>query len=174
MARNIEIKARARDIEKQVRIAETISNSGPELILQEDTFFNVPAGRLKLRVFADRTGELIQYDRTDSRGPSESNYLLYPTDKPEVLGELLANTLGIMGIVRKKRRVYLCGKTRIHIDQVEGLGRFIELEVVLEEDQPAGDGVTIAEQVMEELEITDNDLIDRAYIDLIIDTSERR
>ena len=80
MARNIEIKAHARNFKEQSHIAEKLGDGLPKIILQEDTFFNVPVGRLKLRVFEDGTGELIQYERENSRGPSESNYLLSPTD----------------------------------------------------------------------------------------------
>jgi len=169
MARNIEIKAYARDIEKQVKIAETLGNGAPEFIDQEDTFFNVPAGRLKLRVFGNGTGELIQYERKDSRGPSESNYLLSPTRNPESLRALLTEALGVRAVVRKHRMVYFCGQTRIHLDQVEGLGPYIELEVALEDDQGVAEGEAIAEELMAKLEIEDNDLIDTAYVDLLLD-----
>ncbi|MEA2039033.1 MAG: class IV adenylate cyclase, partial [Thermodesulfobacteriota bacterium] len=127
MSRNIEIKARARDLKKQAQLAVKLADGNPEVIFQEDTFFNVPFGRLKLRVFEDGTGELIQYERPDSRYPSESKYLLYATNNPEPLKEALTNALGVRAIVRKLRRVYLRGQTRIHFDQVEGLGDYIEL-----------------------------------------------
>ena len=169
MARNIEIKARARDFKEQTRIAESLGDGIPEIIIQEDTFFNVPTGRLKLRVFEDGTGELIQYERDDSRGPSESNYLISPTNYPESLGEALKNSLGVRAVVRKKRMVYLCGQTRIHFDQVEGLGAYIELEVVLEENQPFSDGAATAEELMVRLGIRDTELVDSAYVDLLLD-----
>jgi len=169
MARNIEIKAHARDFRKQTRIAEKLGKGKSELIVQEDTFFNVPAGRLKLRVFGNGTGELIQYERKDSRGPSESNYLLSPTRNPESLRALLTEALGVRAVVRKHRMVYFCGQTRIHLDQVEGLGPYIELEVALEDDQGVAEGEAIAEELMAKLEIEDNDLIDTAYVDLLLD-----
>ncbi len=169
MARNIEIKARARDFKEQAYIAESLGYGLPEIIIQEDTFFNVPTGRLKLRVFEDGTGELIQYERNDSRGPSESNYLISPTNSPESLREALTNAVGARAVVRKKRMVYLCGQTRIHFDQVEGLGEYIELEVVLEEKQPFAEGVAIAEELMGKLGIEDPDLVDKAYVDLLLE-----
>jgi predicted adenylyl cyclase CyaB len=173
MARNIEIKAHARDFRKQTRIAAKLGNGKGELILQEDTFFNVPAGRLKLRVFDDGTGELIQYERKDSRGPSESNYLLSPSHNPESLRAALTEALGVRAVVRKHRMVYFCGQTRIHLDLVEGLGSYIELEVVLEDGQRFAEGAAIAEELMALLEIDKNDLVDTAYVDLLLDKSAR-
>lgn len=174
MARNIEIKARGRDMKIQVRIAEELGDGPPQIIVQEDTFFNVPAGRLKLRIFEDGTGELIQYKRRNSPGPSESNYLLSPTENPESLKAALTNSLGVHAVVRKKRMVFFCGQTRIHFDQVEGLGRYIELEVVMKDNQHFTDGVSIAEALMSKLGIEDADLVDKAYVDLLIDKSARQ
>jgi predicted adenylyl cyclase CyaB len=166
-ARNVEIKARLRDPEEQVRLARNLADGSPEELLQEDIFFNVPAGRLKLRLFEDGSGELIQYDRPDSNGPKESQYVIYPTRNPVVLRQALAGALGIRGIVRKKRTVYHSGQTRIHFDQVETLGHFIELEVVLRAGEDVSDGATIAEDLMRTLRIDPQDLVAAAYIDLI-------
>ena len=167
MPRNVEIKAHARDFDNQVRLAEKLEDRGIEHLLQEDTFFNAPTGRLKLRVFGDGSGELIQYERVDSAGAAESRYLRYPTDDPATLKEALTNALGIRGVVRKKRTVYLSGKTRIHMDQVDGLGSFIELEVVLDPDQDPADGVRVADELMSKLGIKNADLVKTAYIDLL-------
>ena len=160
MPRNVEIKARARDFANQVLLAEGLENRGVEHLVQEDTFFNVPSGRLKLRVFEDGSGELIQYERVDS------------TDDPGTLKETLTNALGVRGVVRKKRTVYLAGKTRIHMDQVEGLGSFIELEVVLHPDENPADGAVVADALMSKLRIEKSDLVETAYIDLQIDAPQ--
>ena len=81
---------------------------------------------------------------------------------------MLSSACGIRGIVRKQRRVYLVGNTRIHLDEVEGLGEFLELEVVLTpEEQPIA-GQKIAEQLMTRLGIRNADLVDCAYLDLIL------
>src|SRR4051812_45132948 len=135
MGRNVEIKARARDFERQRSVAEQLAGAPGEDLVQEDTFFNVPSGRLKLRQVQGRPGELIHYARPDTAGPKESQYLFYPTDRPEELKPVLANALGVSGIVRKKRTLYLIGQTRVHIDRVEGLGEFVELEVILDPGQ---------------------------------------
>jgi len=137
------------------------------VIDQQDTFFHVARGRLKLRVFGDGTGELIYYERPDAAEASVSEYLLSPTADPESLGATLSAALGLRAIVRKRRTLYRCGQTRIHLDQVEGLGDYLELEVVLRGDQSAAEGAKIAQQIMDHLEVGDADLVDVAYVDLL-------
>ncbi len=80
---------------------------------------------------------------------------------------MLELAYGIRGVVRKTRYLYLAGQTRIHLDDVEGLGRFMELEVVLEEGQSDAEGQKIAEDLMSALGVERDDLIDGAYMDLL-------
>lgn len=167
MARNIEIKARARDFRGQMSIAENLGGGKVQHLIQEDTFFNVPSGRLKLREFGDGTAELIQYERANTAGPAECRYIRHATDDPATLKETLTRSLGIRAVVRKKRTVYLVGQIRIHFDEVDDLGRFIELEVVLREGEEAESGAAIAEDLMKKLEIDKGDLIEHAYVDLL-------
>ncbi len=167
MARNTEIKAKARDFQGQMFIAKSLSNGKVQRLFQEDSFFRVPVGRLKLREFGDGRGELIQYERNNSLEPAESRYLLYPTDDPAALKEALVKALGIRAVVRKKRTVYLVGQTRIHFDEVEDLGEFIELEVVLKHGENADYGAAIAEDLMKKLGIDKRDLVESAYVDLL-------
>ena len=154
MGVNIEIKARARDVRRQREIAAEICDWGPELLEQTDTFFTARTGRVKLR----------EFNRAD---PSKSRYLIVPVPCPPVLKESLSAALGILGVVRKKRHLYMVGQTRIHFDEVADLGEFIELEVVLSPGQADDDGAAIAHTLMHRLEIRAEDLIDRAYIDML-------
>ena len=147
-----------------------LSDGPPVLIEQEDTFFNVPRGRLKLREFASSTGELIQYDRQDTSGPKESSYIRSPIAEPETLIQALATALGVRAVVKKRRSLFLVKQTRIHLDEVEGLGNFIELEVVLEPGQTASEGAIIAEKISSELGIRQQDLVSGAYVDLLVQT----
>lgn len=167
MARNIEIKARVDDLGAVARAAEQLGAKGPVEILQDDSFFRCPNGRLKLRAFADSTGELIFYRRADQAGPKESFYLRSATSEPEVLRESLALAYGSAGRVRKKRLLYLHGRTRIHLDAVQGLGSFIELEVVLRDGESSDDGVAEARQLMRSLAVDESRLIEGAYVDLL-------
>jgi predicted adenylyl cyclase CyaB len=172
MAHNVEIKARLRDVQEQSRLAASLSDGSPELIAQEDTFFNVPVGRLKLREFGNGSGVLVQYEREDSEGPTESRYVLSTTREPETLKEALAKALGVRAVVRKRRTVYLVGQTRIHLDEVESLGSFVELEVVLRTGEELAYGAAIAEELMSKLRIEKDDLIRDAYVDLLTNDRE--
>jgi predicted adenylyl cyclase CyaB len=136
-------------------------------IAQDDTFFKCPAGRLKLRAFSNSSGELIFYKRSDEQGPKESFYIRTPTAEPDTLRQALTLAYGEVGRVRKQRTLFLVGRTRIHLDKVERLGDFMELEVVLGEGESAEVGVREADDLMNRLGVEPSQLIDRAYVDLL-------
>ncbi len=167
MARNIEIKARVGSISALARKVAGIASEGPVEILQDDTFFRCEAGRLKLRAFADGTGQLIFYRRENQSGPKESFYQLTRTDEPDSLRETLSLAYGQSGRVRKHRTLFIVGKTRVHLDRVEGLGEFLELEVVLGDGEATEAGVEEADDLMERLGVLPTDLIEGAYVDLL-------
>lgn len=165
--RNIEIKARVADLAGLEARAAALADSGPVVIEQTDTFYDVPHGRLKLRVFQDGSGELIAYQRPDRLEPTGSEYTIFPAPEPALLHEALASALGVRGVVRKSRTLYLAGQTRIHLDRVERLGAFAELEVVLAPGESPEAGREIADRLMAELGIAASDLVEPAYIDLL-------
>ncbi len=167
MPANIEIKARARNFADLRRRAEELSEAHPVVIPQEDTFFNVPKGRLKLRQLAPDHGQLVYYQRTDASGPKRSDYLLADTSDPSALKAALTAALGVRGVVRKTRCLYMVGQTRVHLDEVEGLGEFIELEVVLRPEQSNLEGQAIALDLMTRLGVREEDLLEGAYMDLL-------
>jgi predicted adenylyl cyclase CyaB len=167
MPANIEIKARVEDFDVLRARAEALSDAPVKVIPQEDTFFNTNMGRLKLRVLAPDVGYLIYYERPDQDGPKRSDYHLAKTDEPENLKTALKLALGVRGVVRKTRYLYLVGQTRIHLDEVEGLGHFMELEVVLREGQSDAEGQAIAEDLMRRLGVREEALIEGAYMDLL-------
>jgi predicted adenylyl cyclase CyaB len=166
MARNIEIKAHIESVEALVPKAAAIASEGPIEIEQDDTFFRCDNGRLKLRALAPDKGEIIFYRRADQHGPKESFYLRSPTSAPDVLRSSLSMAYGEVGRVRKHRTLFIVGRTRIHLDRVEGLGHFLELEVVLGENEPSEVGVREAQRLMEQLGIHSSQLIEGAYVDL--------
>lgn len=167
MARNIEIKARVDNPAALLQRALEICDSGPTEILQDDTFFNCSNGRLKLRELSPTHGELIFYRRADLPGPKESDYVISTTGEPETLRHTLTLALGISGRVRKRRTLFLVGNTRIHIDDVEGLGNFMELEVVLREGESAETGNSTAIDLMTSLGINEKSLVSGAYVDML-------
>jgi predicted adenylyl cyclase CyaB len=167
MPRNVEIKARITDPSALARMAEAIADRAPQVIAQDDTFFNCTTGRLKLRVFSPMAGELIFYRRPDQTGPKESFYVIAPTSAPEAMRAALTLAYGQFGRVRKRRTVYRVGRTRIHLDEVESLGHFLELEVVLEDNETTAAGVAVAHALMHRLEVEPQRLIEGAYVDLL-------
>jgi len=168
---NIEIKARARHSHELHRRAAALSGKPGEVMQQEDVFFHSPHGRLKLRILAPDRGQLIYYERVDQAGPKRSDYHLVETSDPEDLKRVLEQAYGIRGVVRKTRTLYLVGQTRIHLDDVDGLGQFLELEVVLRPGQSDADGQAIAEDFMAKLGVDKLELVDGAYMDFLEQSS---
>jgi predicted adenylyl cyclase CyaB len=167
MPANIEIKARARNFADLRRRAEALSDTPAQVIPQEDTFFHTVRGRLKLRQLAPERGQLVYYERTDASGPKRSDYILAGTSEPAALKAALTAALGVRGVVRKRRSLYLVGQTRLHLDEVEGLGEFMELEVVMRPEQSDAEGQAIARDLMTRLGVREEDLLEGAYMDLL-------
>jgi adenylate cyclase class IV len=167
LARNVEIKARIAGIEALLPRARALADGDAQPLVQDDTFFRVPRGRLKLREFGDGSAELIQYQRADTTQPKLSDYVRTPVPQPSAMREALDRALGTIGRVRKQRLLLMVGATRIHLDRVEQLGEFIELEVVLRDDQHERDGVRIADRLMHELGLATAPRIAGAYLDLL-------
>ncbi|XP_052863833.1 uncharacterized protein LOC128270452 isoform X3 [Anopheles cruzii] len=169
--RNVEIKAKLGGLEafeRLVAIAKQLTGSEGELIVQKDVFFNTSNGRLKLRYLTHKKSELISYDRPDVPGPKLSSYELLELDDPSCMERILASTVGVRGRVSKRRLLFLHDQTRIHLDDVDELGYFLELEVVLRSDQPLEEGKRIADVLMERLQISSADLVTGAYMDHLL------
>ena len=167
MPRNIEIKARIGSVEALLPQACALAGSEAQVIDQDDSFFRVPMGRLKLRVFADGSGELIHYHRPDAGDAKASDYVRVPAPDPDALREALTRANGLLGRVRKRRWLLLVGATRIHLDRVEGLHDHMELEVVLQDGQSDEEGAAIAEALMQDLGLADAPRVAGAYLDLL-------
>ncbi len=173
MPANIEIKARVRNFADICQRAEALSGAVGEVIPQVDTFFRVDKGRLKLRDLGAGRAQLIFYQRPDRDGPKRSDYHIAAIADPENLIRVLSMAYGIRGVVKKTRYLYLVGQTRVHVDNVEGLGHFMELEVVLRDGQADAEGQAIAEDLMQKLGVQKSDLLEGAYMDLIEKRVER-
>ncbi|KAK9525922.1 hypothetical protein VZT92_016590 [Zoarces viviparus] len=168
MPSNVEIKAKVSDPTLFAKKASELSQSEGTIIKQHDTFFNCSQGRLKLRDFMNESGQLIFYERPDTDGPKLSRYSISPTSDPPSLRTVLSDALGVRGEVQKERRLFLIGQTRVHLDAVEGLGNYMELEVVMRPEQTVEDGQQVAEGLMEKLGVSEESLVTGAYVDLIL------
>uniref|UniRef100_A0A3P9CU81 Si:ch211-156b7.4 n=1 Tax=Maylandia zebra TaxID=106582 RepID=A0A3P9CU81_9CICH len=158
MPSNVEIKAKVSDLTQFAQKAAELSQSEGTIIRQHDTFFSCSQGRLKLRDFMNGSGQLIFYERPDTDGPKLSRYSITPTSDPQSLQVVLSEALGVKGEVKKERRLFLIGQTRVHLDTVEGLGHYMELEV----SKP------VAEDLMEKLGVSKESLVTGAYMDLLL------
>ena len=167
MARNVEIKAKVADMPALEAQALALATQPPRWIAQDDQFFPCPQGRLKLRTFEDGSGELIFYRRPDEAGPKTSHYEITHTPEPERLREVLRQAHGSAGRVRKRRLLVMVGRTRVHLDHVEGLGTFMELEVVLAPGEDERAGMAEAHALMAQLGVPLDACVQGAYVDLL-------
>ncbi len=166
---NLELKARDSDPDATAARCLVLGASEDGVLVQRDTYFLSRRGRLKLRVHGSAGSELIAYVRGEDSEASESRYVLAPVSAPSELAEALAAALGTVVVVSKRRRLYLWKGVRIHLDDVEELGTFIELEAVLPD---AGDLPAASEKVARlrvALGIDDGALVSVGYADLLLD-----
>jgi len=162
---NVEIKARASAWAAQLKAGLALAGR-VERLSQSDTFFNCANGRLKLREQGRAGAYLVFYSRPGLKGPKASVYTLVPVLNAAKTKRSLSRLLGVKAKVVKKRVVCFAGRTRIHFDEVRGLGRFIELEVVLKQGEPVAAGKREAQKLMRALGIKKRDLVSGAYADL--------
>jgi predicted adenylyl cyclase CyaB len=167
MPANVEFKARLRNAAAAHAIAARLSGAGGEPIPQTDIFFEASSGRLKLRILGPARAEWISYQRTDSAAPRRSDYRIAPAANPAELIQVLAPALTVTGVVKKERRLYRYGQARIHIDRVDGLGDFLEIEVVLRPEQPEAEGHAMANDLLRRFGVAPDDLLGCAYVDLM-------
>jgi predicted adenylyl cyclase CyaB len=165
--RNIELKARLKDLAAARRTAVALATAGPTVQEQVDTYFHSREGRLKLREIQGRPAELIGYMRPDAQAAKASEYTLVRIDQPEALKAVLTATLGIRGVVRKRREIFLHENVRIHLDEVAGLGEFLEFEAVLGPDADDARGHAQLADLAARFALAPDDLLPASYGDMI-------
>lgn len=168
MSANVEVKARCADLSALRRRAEALATSYLGVDRQVDTYFRTRAGRLKLRESSLSGGQLVPYLRPDGDGARVSDYQVIPVPDAEGARELLSNVLGVHRVVRKEREIFLWDNVRIHLDRVEGLGTFMELEAVFDgrpESEPTERSKV--EYLLKELGVEPSDLVPVSYESLL-------
>jgi predicted adenylyl cyclase CyaB len=166
--RNLEYKARIDDPKPYQAKARSLGADLWGDLRQTDTYFAVPNGRLKLRETAGLQGELIFYLRDEQAIDRASDYEVSRTPEPASLRDLLSAALETLAVVKKRRTLLVLDGIRIHFDNVEELGHFLELEVpVQEDDTPARDKLN---WLLGELGLTWEQCIRASYLDLVIET----
>lgn len=167
MARNLEIKAICSDLDDAAARARALGAERVAVLRQRDTYFHCAHGRLKLREIADSGAELIAYDRPDQPGARYSAFWVVPIPDPARLREALGHALGIRGVVAKTRTLYRYRHTRIHLDRVEGLGDFVELETAAD-GRPDAEVAAECAAVRTALAIGEDALLSGSYLDLLL------
>lgn len=164
---NIEIKASCEQPERIRKILKEHDAEFKGTDHQVDTYFRVPDGRLKLRQGTIEQN-LIYYRRPNSEAPKASEIELVPAEHPEQLHALLSSALKVKVVVDKKREIYFINNVKFHIDKVEELGHFVEIEAI-DEDGSIGEK-KLREQCqyyMDLLAIKDKDLVSHSYSDML-------
>lgn len=167
MGVNIEIKARANNPQELLRLARAMSDRAAETLEQHDVFFRCGRGMLKLRRINGAGAELIAYEREHGSQPRPSRYDIARVADFDSVRRALGASLGEIAEVRKTRTLLLVGRTRIHLDRVEGLGEFLELEVVLGPGEDENGGRAEAEALLIELGVASADLLDQTYAQML-------
>jgi predicted adenylyl cyclase CyaB len=131
MPQNLELKARISSISDAIRAARSFHMRPMGILQQRDVYYNVPHGRLKLRIINTCGAELIYYNRPNKKDHRYSDYCILPVSNPKLTNAFCTAVFSQKVVVTKKRRLYLYKNSRIHLDDVNGLGEFIEFEVLV-------------------------------------------
>jgi len=164
---NVEIKARCSTPERARAVLSQRQARFAGFDAQVDTYFRVAEGRLKLRE-GNIENTLIYYRRPDQSGPKTSDVVLHKTQPASGLKEILVAALGVLVAVRKQREIYYLDNVKIHIDQVERLGEFVEIEAAGDENADRDALLGQCRELMEAFGIRQEELVAESYSDLIL------
>jgi len=168
--RNVEVKARDADPVATLARAQALGAADEGVLRQRDTYFAVPRGRLKLREQEPGGAQLISYERPDEAAARTSSYRLMDVADADDARRALDAALGTVAVVDKRRRLLLWEGVRIHLDEVDGLGAFVELEAVA----PSGSDLTAEREKVARLtsELALGEPIAGSYADLLADKAD--
>lgn len=171
---NIELKARCDDLGVLRRACEALGADGQEPDRQVDTYFRAASGRLKLRESSLTGAALIFYVRADVAAVRESHYQVCPVEEPEALKAILGGALGVRATVAKRREALEIGNVRIHLDKVQGLGSFVELEGTVADPVELAGVAKEVQELQHALGIRQESLVKESYADLIARAEDQR
>ena len=166
--RNVELKATDPDPERSLAVCRDLGAEDAGILVQRDTYFRVPEGRLKLREETPGGAALIQYHRSDRPEARESRYRIAPVQDGAAAREALDAALGTLVVVSKERRLLLWERVRIHLDTVEGLGSFLELEGVAPADSDLSAERDRVAQLSEALGLDESRILADSYSDRVL------
>ena len=166
---NIEIKAKCFHPEKVEAFLLSNGARFAGLDHQKDTYFNVPLGRLKLRQ-GNIEKSLIFYQRPNQQGPKQSDFSLSNITDGPATEQLLSKALGIKVIVEKYRKIFFIDNVKFHLDEVPGLGSFVEIEAgnLSDASKTVDDLRMQCDYYMKAFAVSDADLIHHSYSDMLL------
>lgn len=163
---NLEAKFKLSDLARTRSLAEAAGYQFKADFEQRDTFFKVNRGKLKLREQHDGAW-LIYYSRDGREGLEVSNYEIVPVADPARMREVLSDAMGVLARVNKRRTLLMRGNVRLHLDQVEGLGSFGEIEAVVGEDEDPEDYLRVVDQTLRAIDVGRSNLISASYFEML-------
>ncbi len=167
--RNVELKARDDDLDWSLSVCRKLGAEDHGTIQQRDTYFTVTGGGLKLREESPGSAHLIQFERADEPQQRESRYRIVGIEDGPQLRVALQAALGVSVVVAKCRRLHIWREVRIHLDVVDRLGTFIELEAVAAPESDLTREHALVEELRAALAITDDRLVSRGYAAQLLD-----
>jgi predicted adenylyl cyclase CyaB len=171
MPQNLELKARISSVSEAVRIAQRLKAQAKGILHQHDIYYKVPCGRFKLRIINNHSAELIFYNRPNKKGSRYSDYFVLPVDDAILTNALCTAAFGLKMEVEKKRRLFIYKNSRIHIDEVHGLGTFVEFEILLRYGKRQAQ--KLLEVLSKEFAVKQAAIIGFSYSDMLLHSSRR-
>ena len=165
---NVEIKAKCSDASfiRNYLLSNNAEYKGVDE--QTDTYFNVPNGRLKLRE-GNIENNLIFYERANQAGPKNSHFHLVKVEDAAGLKDVLTKSMGIKVIVKKRREIYYIKNVKFHLDEVPGLGSFVEIEAGnILADLSQKQLKDQCDSYLKEFGIKEEDLVEVSYSDMLL------
>jgi len=165
--RNLELKSRCSDLDEAAARALSLNARDAGLEVQTDTYFRVSSGRLKLREIEGKPAVLIFYERPNAAGTRLSKYHLVGVTDAVAMKALLSDAFGMRRVVAKQRRIWLWQNVRIYLDEVAGLGSFIEFEAVINSEAEEFAAPGQLHELCRAFAISSGDHIAASYADLL-------
>jgi len=166
--KNLEIKVKLNNLSKTRDLLRLLCKGRKTIkqkVFQEDIYYKVNKGRLKLRVISERAGNLIHYFRDNESSKRVSNYTISETSTPKELNTTLISLYGVLINVKKLREITILDNVRIHIDKVMGLGNYLEIEIIVSSIKTANKTM---KGLIKSLELEEKNFIKVSYSDLLL------
>lgn len=165
MKRNYEIKCRIKNFREIRSVLKPDNSYNYSSENQKDIYYKVKSGRLKLRIINEKVSDLIFYDRKEKNKKRVSNFIISSTADFRELDEILRKQFGVLVTVKKVREIFIKDNIRIHLDSVNKLGKFLEIEILIEDLKKAK---LMMKELTDYLKLNSTDFINSSYSDLLI------